>query len=175
MTSGRKLVGTSRNDEIETPDDLYYWLDCRFHFDYDAFASHSNFKTAKHCSGMKTYSTIEGTFVVDVTPRAERLVVAEDGLAHDWYGKRVFCNPPYSRGLLSKAIDKMVAERNRAQIIVALVKVDTSTAWWRKLAMYSHVEYLPRVKYVTPDGGDSPATFASAVCIIKPDITDWRK
>lgn len=66
-----KAMFTSNRKNWETPQSLFDKLDSVFHFDLDAAASDSNHKVA-------TYYTAEN-----------------DGLKHDWGGRKVFCNPPY--------------------------------------------------------------------------------
>ena len=168
MTGGVKLIGTSHNDELETPPELYAWLNRRFAFNYDAFASADNYK----CRG---YSAIAGMFVVD-TLTGEHVKVSEaTGLEYSWRDLRVYCNPPYSRGLFGRCIDKMTEEKDRAAIIVALVKVDASTAAWRRLADNAHIEFLDHIAYVNPEiGQTSKATFASAVAILRPDRNGYK-
>ncbi len=156
------LHGSSGFDEIQTPRELLDRLYRAFRFDYDAFASHDN------AYGLcQYYSTMDGTF-----HRSLGKVSDSDGLASSWEGMRTFMNPPYSRGLVEKCVDKAIAERNNAAIIVALIKVDTSTRWWQKLAAVSHIDYLPkRVKYVHPNPppGWAGASFPSAIVILKKD------
>lgn len=157
------MNGHSRNDEIGTPDDLFQWLERRFIFSYDAFASHTN-------ALLPLYSTQEGTFEIPGGyPAASAIhlpVSDEDGLTFPWEGRRVFWNPPYSRPLFGQAIEKAIEERNAAEISVGLVKVDTSTKNWALLEKYAHVEWLPRVKY---KGQKQAATFHSAIAIMRPD------
>lgn len=151
------LAGSSGNDEIATPRALFERLHHAFQFDYDAFASHEN-----HL--LPTYSTLDGTFVEG------RHLIDKDGLALSWAGRRVFLNPPYSN--LLAVVEKCVAERNEAEIIVALVKVDTSTRWWQLLERHAHIDYLPkRVRYEHPNppSGWGGATFASAVAVMRKD------
>ncbi|HEY6009078.1 MAG TPA: DNA N-6-adenine-methyltransferase, partial [Geobacteraceae bacterium] len=125
-------------------------------------ASHENRLT-------KTYSTIEGTFFLENYWSSPEKVSSLDGLNYPWEGKRVFLNPPYSRPLLAQFVHKMVSERDKAAIIVALVKVDTSTGWWRTLEEHSHVEYLRRVAYLDEQGIAKPAaTFSSAIVLLRP-------
>ncbi len=165
---GSKLTGHSGNDELRTPGYIYDWLHRRFWFNYDPASSAGNHKTAH-------YSTISGTFDCadsshgheSANPYGEYSF--EDGLAHSWADHRVFVNPPYSRGLLGAFIEKAIIEKDAAECIAMLVKVDTSTAWWRLLEANSHVEYLRRVRYLDTDGEPLPAaTFASAIAILRP-------
>ena len=158
---GQELVGHSGNDEITTPHELFDWLNRRFRFDYDAFASHEN-------ALCDYYSTETGTFSKDFrNPPA--LEDSNDGLSHGWAMRRVYWNPPYSQPLMRHAIEKAIEERNSAEISVGLVKCDTSTKNFELLQRYFHIEYQPRIKY---GGMKQGATFASAIVIAKPDV--WR-
>ena len=150
------LAGSSGNDEIQTPRALFDALNLAYQFDYDAFSSHENALCHWH-------STVDGTF-------GQSLFCTEDGFAYSWERSRVFLNPPYSK--LQAVADKMVSERNKAEIIVALLKVDTSTKWWQTLAPFAHIDFLPRrVKYVHPDPpkGWAGASFPSAIVLMKKD------
>ena len=148
------LPGSSGNDEIRTPKRLFAKLNTAFQFSYDAFATEKN-------ALCRSFSTTEGTFW------RGQFYSAETGLSIPWEGQRVFMNPPYSRPLLSQCIEKAVEERNNAAIIVALVKVDTSTKWFQLLMQYAHIDYLPkRLKY---EGMTAAATFPSAIAVFKKD------
>lgn len=83
------------------------------------------------------------------TVKAKRhlsLEAGDDGLAFDWRGKSVFCNPPFSDVMpwARKAID--------ARAFIFLVNEDSSVKWWRELVnnggryifkFYRRVEYDP--------------------------------
>lgn len=169
-----RLGGSSGNNELGTPHYLYDWAERRFGgFTYDAMASHEN-----HLA--RQYSTIDGTFVCaghdwlehsnGLTVPEPMFVSFEHGLEHSWRDERVWINPPFGRGLLLPAVRTMVAERNNAELIAALVKVDTSTAWWRLLEAHAHIEWLPRVQFVnTADPNWPAATFPCALAILIPD------
>ena len=162
-----KLNGHSGNDELRTPGYLWDWLNRRFDFDYDAAASHEN----RRC-GM--WSTQDGTFGLtpDIWGRTGTEYVRgslKDGLTYPWKGRRVFVNPPYSRPLLGQFIEKAISERDNAEIIVMLVKCDTSTENYRMLEAHAHIEHLRRVRYEDENGKLLPAaTFASCLAIIRP-------
>lgn len=64
---------SSATDEWATPADFFRALDAEFHFTLDACATPENAKCPK-------YYTRE-----------------QDGLAQDWSGETVWCNPPYGR------------------------------------------------------------------------------
>lgn len=162
------------NDSQQTPDDLYEALDRQFRFDYDPASDHENHKTTH-------YSTLEGTWglhrcasIATLSEWASKgnAQMNDDGLAHDWTGHRVFVNPPYSRGSIGAFVDKMIAERNNAQIIVAVVKADPSTRWWQRLEWYANIEFLPkRVRFVDPgnEGQKAGAKFPTALVVMKKD------
>jgi hypothetical protein len=161
---GNELVGHSGNDELTTPIELFDWLNRRFVFDYDAFASHKN-------SLCEIYSTETGTFEKTALGGSFWMLDERDGFTYPWAGLRVFLNPPYSSPLMGQAIEKCIEERNNAQIIVGLFKFDPSTKNGRMLMdeRYFHLEPQPRIRY---GGMKSAATFASAIVIAKPDV--WR-
>lgn len=66
------------------------------------------------------------------------LDTGRDGLALPWAG-RVWCNPPYGKGLVDRFSDKIVSELERGQITAMLVLVNSSTsaAWWQQLARHA--------------------------------------
>ena len=64
---------SSATEEWATPDDFFRALDAEFHFTLDPCSTDANAKCAKHYTK------------------------EQDGLAQDWTGERVFCNPPYGR------------------------------------------------------------------------------
>ena len=158
MTAPDRTHVGSGSVEYETPPPLGKLIIERYALNYDAFASHGN-------ALLPLYSTIEGTFVnrhLDPAavalahPREHRMdpttMSDADGLDYDWTGLRVFCNPPYGRGILRRCIEKMIAEIDRAEIIVALLPVSTSAAWFRELVRpHAFIEWLPyRVAFVHP-------------------------
>jgi site-specific DNA-methyltransferase (adenine-specific) len=64
---------SSATDEWETPQDVFDALDKEFHFTLDPCSTDDNAKCRKHYTKQ------------------------EDGLAQDWTGETVFCNPPYGK------------------------------------------------------------------------------
>lgn len=160
--SAADLNGHTGDNEIGTPDDLFAWLNRRFQFGYDAAASHDN-----HLLPM--YSTVDGTFAVtslaavgggaDVLP-----ISTASGLQYSWGGGRVFCNPPYGRGIYTDFINKAIIESPSAEVIVLLGKYDSSTANGKLLRDNFHLEYLSRIKY---KGMTTAAPFASVLAISK--------
>ena len=135
----RTGVGSGRGD-WRTPPELFEQLDRVFRFDYDAFASPEN-------ALCDTYSTMGGSYYegTEMRPR--------DGLALRWTARRVFLNPPYSRGFLAGAVKKAASERNNAEIIVALLPDARDTGWWREWVRPYATDYpIGRVHFIHPDG-----------------------
>lgn len=85
----------------------------------------------------------------------------EGGLIADWRGKRVYCNPPYGRG-----IKKWLEKRHGTQVCVYLLPARTDTKWWHNDAMKAdEIRFLQgRLKF-----GDSKnsAPFPSVVLVFK--------
>lgn len=71
----RATLFSSATDEWATPQELFDALDAEFHFTLDPCSTDQNAKCAKHYTK------------------------AQDGLAQDWTGETVWCNPPYGRGV----------------------------------------------------------------------------
>ena len=144
MSAPDKTGVGSGSGDYGTPPVLYAQIYERYRPSYDAFASADN-----HWALL--YSTARGTFMSYAHEDEDVLVWPEDGLRHSWAGHRVFLNPPYGRGWLRRVVEKCIAERNEAEIIVALLPVDTGTKWWRLLEQHADIEFLPkRVKFVHP-------------------------
>jgi len=83
-----------------------------------------------------------------------------NGLEIDW-GNRTYCNPPYSEP--HKWVKKAIKEANKGKLIVLLLRVDTSTKWFREL-VEAKAEFLyfgRRIKF----NGRTPY-FASMLVIL---------
>jgi len=114
-----------------------------------------------------------GPFDLDVAASdelhlCERYYTREfDGLVQPWTG-RVWCNPPYGRGIgqwLKRGAD--AAESGEAEIVVMLVPAATSAVWWHDhvLGRDAEVRYIRgRLRFV---GATSGAPFASALVIYR--------
>ena len=160
--AGQAESGTGVGN-IRTPPVLGDEIIWRYGLDYDAFAEHEN-------ALLPNYSTIEGTFF-----NGEK-ASDEDGFNFSWESLGVFLNPPYNKGLINKAIEKCILERNRARIIVALLMADTSTNYWRHrvVRFAESIQYLPRVHYWKPDGSGAiigTPNFGSAIVVFGRD--EW--
>ena len=126
------------NDEWETPQEIFDLYNGEFFFTVDAAASDINFK-------VKHYWTME-----------------DDGLAQDWTGERVWCNPPYSP-VEQTAFVKKAAEC-KADVAVLLLPARTDTKRWHDYIFpFAEVRFIKgRITFV---GAEHPAPFPSAVAI----------
>ena len=101
-----QLFGESLTDEVDTrltPRAFFNDLDAEFHFTVDAAASSENALCEK-------YWTRE-----------------TDGLAQDWTGEIVWCNPPYSH--LREWVAK--AHHANATVVMLLPANRTEQPWWQ--------------------------------------------
>lgn len=94
----------------------------------------------------------------------------DDGLVQDWIADTLWMNHPYSRS--SDWINKLCSEYERGNVkqAIALIKVDTSTQWFRRLREYPICFLLKRVTFLNSLVTPAPATFASAVVYLGPDL-----
>lgn len=69
-----------------------------------------------------------------------------DGLTLPWSGRKVFCNPPYSRNLITSFVEKVLQEvdADESTEVIMLVNSSTDTEWYHKLANRSDVMLLWR-------------------------------
>lgn len=96
----------SSNTELwSTPQDFFDELNKEFDFDLDPCALPENAKCAKF-----------------FTPE-------DDGLAQDWTGHRVFCNPPYGRKIAAW-VKKCHDEAQNGTLIVMLIPARTDTSYF---------------------------------------------
>ena len=135
-------AGMMTSDSLEwaTPQDFFDRLNAEYRFTLDAAASPANAKCY-------TYYTKE-----------------QDALQLAWPG-RVWCNPPYGRGI-SKWVEKGYREscERHNQVVVMLVAARTDTNWWHHWVMKAATIYLVhgRLRFV---GAPSSAPFPSAVAV----------
>ena len=81
----------------------------------------------------------------------------DDGLAHEWGGVRVWCNPPYSQPLLTRFCVRMVENNNG--ILLTFARVDNRLFQDLLLPNADAILFLRRrIRFYRPDGtrGDSP-------------------
>lgn len=90
--------------------------------------------------------------------------IEQDGLAQSWRGERVWCNPPYGKGM--GAWIKKLAEED-TEIAVGFIPARTDTRWFHEYVLYrAEINFIKgRVKFV---GARSNAPFPSMICV-------WRR
>jgi len=84
-----------------------------------------------------------------------------DGLKMSWKGRRVFCNPPYGRG-----VSDWLSKAREAELAVFLLPARTDTKWWHEYAMKAdEIRFLRgRLKFGDATAG---APFPSVVLIYR--------
>lgn len=93
---------SSNTDEWATPQDFFDKLNDEFHFTLDVCADETNHKCARYFSRN------------------------DDGLAQDWGGDIIWCNPPYG-----KEIGRWVKKCSEHKgVAVMLVPARTDTRWF---------------------------------------------
>lgn len=113
-----------------TPPELFAELEAEFHFTLDPCCSAATAKCARY------------------------FTEAEDGLAQDWAGERVFMNPPYGREIYAWT-RKARESAKVGTLVVGLLPASTDLAWWHDdiLAVGAEVRFLRgRVRFHTPAG-----------------------
>lgn len=103
-----KVLFFSANDVWETPQAFFDALDNEFGFTLDACALPENAKCDRY-----------------FTPQT-------DGLAQDWQGQTVFCNPPYGRKIAAW-VEKCYRESRKPETkVVLLIPSRTDTRYFHR-------------------------------------------
>lgn len=92
--------------------------------------------------------------------KAKNIYTKEDnGLTKVWEGK-VFTNPPYSAGLISKFTKKLHDEfmSGRCEEFICLTNQGTDTQWNSWLRKFTQAFTIGRLKFVKPDGTNDGGT-----------------
>jgi len=120
----------------ETPADLYAALDQEFRFTLDPCPLRPSAE-----AGLPLFGT--------------------DGLSIPWTGHRVFCNPPYGRG-----IGRWLEKASEAELSVFLLPARTDTRWFHEFALSANeVRFIRgRLRF---GGARSGAPFPSVLLIFK--------
>ena len=137
---------SSKTEEWGTPPDFFRDLNEEFHFTLDVCSTHKNAKCAKH-------------YTKD-----------DDGLAQDWTGETVWCNPPYGREM-PKWIQKCAEHAQRGGCAVMLIPARTDTrAFHDYIYGKAEIRFVRgRLRFVNGDGESvNSAPFPSMVVIFKP-------
>lgn len=70
----------------------------------------------------------------------------QDAMKTNWNGKRVWCNPPYSRGNVDRFVNRAIEMTSTAPLmdVIMLINVDPSTKYFKRI-----VEHAKAIVYVT--------------------------
>lgn len=134
-----ELMFSSKTPEWETPQDLFDALDRIHRFNLDPAATADNAKCEKF------------------------FTAAENGLAQNWGGYSVFCNPPYGK-TIAKWVQKGFEEAQKPGTkVVMLLPARTDTKWFHDYCVKGKIEFLKgRLKF--GNAGNS-APFPSMIVI----------
>lgn len=137
---------SSQTNEWYTPKSVFEPLNTEFRFTLDPCCT-------KESAKAKRFYTIE-----------------DDGLSKNWYGEKVFVNPPYGREI-GKWVKKCHDENmQNGTLCVLLIPARTDTSYWHDYIFgKAEIRFMRgRVKFERPDGtiGDA-APFPTAIVIYK--------
>ena len=107
------------------------------------------------------YAELDKEFHFNFDPCPLAAAPTFDGTKVSWAGKRVFCNPPYGRGLQA-----WLAKAREATLAVFLLPARTDTAWWHDYAMRANeIRFVRgRLKF---GGSKNSAPFPSVILVYK--------
>lgn len=142
MSNAAVAHHSSQSVEWATPQALFDEYNAQFAFTLDAAAQPHNAKCARF-----------------FTPEM-------DGLAQDWSGDVVWCNPPYGQFNVQRWVQKAYAESLRGATVVLLLPSRTDTRWFHDYANRGEVRFLRgRLLFV---GAKDRAPFPSVIVIFRP-------
>jgi len=90
--------------------------------------------------------------------------IGRNGLARPWRGN-VFLNPPYTRGVIDKFVDKLLAERANYTQAIVLVDNRSDTAWFHRLCGIASAVAFPKTRigfYNDDPRARAPSVWGSA-------------
>jgi site-specific DNA-methyltransferase (adenine-specific) len=99
-----EVLFSSKTDDWSTPQGFYDLLDAEFNFTLDPCADDTNHKCDKYFTKV------------------------QNGLVQDWSGERVYCNPPYGKGIQAW-VTKCA---NHDGLAVMLIPARTDTKWFHQ-------------------------------------------
>lgn len=138
-----KLMFSSKTDMWATPQNFFNSLDSEFSFTLDPCACLENAKCKKF------------------------FTEKDDGLSQDWGGERVFCNPPYGRGITGKWVQKAYHESRKPNtLVVCLLPARTDTQWFHDYVLRKAEIRFIRGRLKFGDGKES-APFPSIVVVYR--------
>ena len=126
MTYNKNYKPSPASSERETPQLLFDLLDREFNFVGDMAATSENTKCLWY------------------------LTKEDDALSVDWPKGPVFCNPPYSRGLLWRFVAKAREEALKGCRPVLLIPASTSSRWWFKYVSKEDYNLSVEIRFLAP-------------------------
>lgn len=131
-----RALFSSSSEVWETPTELYAALDREFRFTLDPCPARDPSE-----AGLPLFGT--------------------DGLSVSWAHERVYCNPPYGRG-----IERWLMKASEAELAVYLLPARTDTRWWHSYATKaSEVRFVRgRLRF---GGAKASAPFPSVLLIYR--------
>lgn len=128
----RTLMFSSKRGEYTTPQHIFAPVQKRLTLTFDTAASEK-----RHL--LPNYATQEGTFTKNFTTASKR----SDATGLDpesWDGRRVWCNPPYGRGIEAWV---RAAALNKPEVAALLLPARTETEWFQRwVAPYAEVHFI---------------------------------
>lgn len=103
-------------------------------------------------------------------PAIHHLTVADDGLAHPWFG-RIYMNPPYGREIV-QWVEHLCGQYEAGHTIeaIALVPARTDSRWFRRLRDYPRCFIWGRLKF---SGMDNSAPFPSMAVYLGHNLKEF--
>jgi len=139
---------SSKNDEWETPPELFARYDAIYHFNIDVCATSQN-------TMVPAYWTKQ-----------------QDSLTQLWAPLTCWMNPPYGRQV-GRFVSKAYKESLLGATVVCLLPSRTDTAWWHDYVMKGRITFLRgRLKFRLDGEIRHPAPFPSAIVIFRPSEQD---
>lgn len=136
-----KVLFSSNSNEWSTPQDFFDELNKEFHFDLDPCSTDENHK----CDLYYTKET--------------------DGLAQDWGGHRVFCNPPYGTAIKAWVRKCYYESLKENTLVVMLIPARTDTSYFQDYIYHrAEIRFIRgRLRFSNKD----PAPFPSMLVIFR--------
>jgi phage N-6-adenine-methyltransferase len=142
----RAATSPSQSVVWRTPEALYRALDQEFAFTLDAAAD-------------------DGNAVCD-----RFFDQASDAIGQSWAAERVFCNPPYGRGLDEWVRKGMLEAQDSGALVVMVLPARTGNIWFHRYVLpHAEVRFIRgRLSYRLGGSGKARAPFDSMVVIFRP-------
>lgn len=150
-----------------TPDEIFTPLDRVFGFDWDAAASRATSKCGEHYFGHD--QTVAGwQNALEINWMSVFTIL-------DYVRPVVWCNPPYSRGMIADFCQKAQDEAQQGVTTVMLLPADISTKWYREFVHGQEAYvYKGRGKFggapLTSNGTLASAKFGSILRVFRPPM-----